>query len=439
MAFIVYLFNMFFSSQTLEMLLNVISILLFMTAIIGVARFYFIMAFVFLGGSITLAIVRDVSWLDMISGFSTMVKLVLFIGMIPLISTPIENYMSTIKRMIRSLNQRVSSFQVCHLTTFILANFINMAAIPISKTIFFQDGTAEERHVKSELSLRAFGLAMMCSPIGAAVALAIDITGTKWISLLSINLIIIVVGLFLSYQLSKRSRLQISQNIQIEKVIMQKHDYVLLGAIFIPFFLYFIFLLLSERFFSIGMMETIVMSVLPFTFLWSLVIKKVPEWWDTCRLQVFKKTPNFFGQFSVIISAGLLVHTFELTGLNKSLTHMLPGIGTSSFVFLYIPVAILLVLILSILGVHQFVAMIFTSQIIHPGALGINPIIFASALLVGFASGMLASAFSGATITMSGLLQGTSSYMVARKNYPFSVIFIVISSVVLILLNFMLT
>lgn len=95
--------------------------------------------------------------------------------------------------------------------------------------------------MKSELSLRAFGLAMMCSPIGAAVALAIDITGTKWISLLSINLIIIVVGLFLSYQLSKRSRLQISQNIQIEKVIMQKHDYVLLGAIFIPFFLYFIF------------------------------------------------------------------------------------------------------------------------------------------------------------------------------------------------------
>ncbi len=98
MAFIVYLFNMFVPSQTLEMLLNAISILLFMTAIIGVARFYFIMAIVFLGGSITLTIVRDVSWLDMTSGFSTMVKLVLFIGMIPLISTPIENYMSTIKK-----------------------------------------------------------------------------------------------------------------------------------------------------------------------------------------------------------------------------------------------------------------------------------------------------------------------------------------------------
>ncbi len=438
-AFILYILNLFFPNGTLTMMVNVTSILLFFTAIIGVARFYFIMAIVFLLSSVILAITRDVSWSEMMSGFSTMVKLILFIGVIPLISSPIQNYIRTIQKMIQALNHRVSSFQVCQSTTFILGNIINMAAIPISKTMFFQDGTEVEKRVKSELSLRAFGLAMMCSPIGAALALAIDLTNTSWLSLLAINLILVVIGLFLSYYLTKRHRLLEEQKTLSEKVLMEKADFVNLAAVFGPFFLYFLLLIYSERFASIGMMETILISVLPFTFLWSLFLKKVNQWWGACRLQVFQQTPKFFGQFAVIISAGLLTHTIEVTGLNQALTSLLPGTtGSSDFGAFYIPITILLVFILSVFGVHQFVAMIFTSQIIIPETFGINPIVFASALLVGFASGMLGSAFSGATITMSGLLHETS-YKVAQKNYLFVFIFIGISSFLLILINFYLT
>ena len=434
-AFILYILNLFFPNGTLTMMVNVTSILLFFTAIIGVARFYFIMAIVFLLSSVILAITRDVSWSEMMSGFSTMVKLILFIGVIPLISSPIQNYIRTIQKMIQALNHRVSSFQVCQSTTFILGNIINMAAIPISKTMFFQDGTEVEKRVKSELSLRAFGLAMMCSPIGAALALAIDLTNTSWLSLLAINLILVVIGLFLSYYLTKRHRLLEEQKTLSEKVLMEKADFVNLAAVFGPFFLYFLLLIYSERFASIGMMETILISVLPFTFLWSLFLKKVNQWWGACRLQVFQQTPKFFGQFAVIISAGLLTHTIEVTGLNQALTSLLPGTtGSSDFGAFYIPITILLVFILSVFGVHQFVAMIFTSQIIIPETFGINPIVFASALLVGFASGMLGSAFSGATITMSGLLHETS-YKVAQKNYLFVFIFIGISSFLLILIN----
>ena len=183
--------------------------------------------------------------------------------------------------MIKVLNQRVSSFHVCQFTTFILANIINMAAIPISKTIFFQKDPELDTRVKSELSIRAFGLAMMCSPIGAAIALAIDLTKTSWLSLLSINLILIVFGFVLSYYLTEKGQITNKAGHRTEKVFMDKADFVKLATIIGPFILYFCLLILSERFAPIGMMETIVISVLPFTFLWSVTIKKVRQWWDS--------------------------------------------------------------------------------------------------------------------------------------------------------------
>jgi hypothetical protein len=433
-AFIVYILNMIFPTEIFHNALNITAVLLFITALFRVTAFYFILAIVFLICSIFLTISHE-SWTDMMDGFSLMLKLILFIGMIPLISSPIGNGINTIQKMIRGLSQKVSTFKVCHLSSFLLSNFINMAALPISKSIFFPKGRNQIEEVNAQLSFRAFGLAMMCSPIGAAIALAIDITGTTWLSLLSINLFLIIIGLWLSYYFTKKDRLQVEQERHEEELVIEKQDYFQMGRIFIPLCLYFIFLLASERFFSIGMMETILVSILPFTFIWSAAQRKVDEWWEICRVQIFKQTPNFFGQFAVIISAGLFIHTIESTKLNQSIEKVLPGIGNAYSASYYIPIIILIVLILSMLGVHQFVAMMFVGQIIKPEAIGLDPTIYASTLLVGFSTGMLASAFSGAAITMSSLLYGPSSYEIAKKNYSFSFIFILISTVLLIVLN----
>ncbi|WP_318503018.1 hypothetical protein [Bacillus sp. T3] len=154
-------------------------------------------------------------------------------------------------------------------------------------------------------------------------------------------------------------------------------------------------------------------------------------------MQIFKITPSFFGQFSVIITAGLFLHTVEALGLSQSLVRFLPGLGTDYSAIFYIPAIIVIVLSLSMLGVHQFVAMIFVGQILKPEAIGVSPAIYASALLVGFATGMLASSFSGASITMSSLLPGTTSYQIAKRNYPFSFTFIAISMLFLILVHYL--
>lgn len=434
-ALIMYLVSTLFPSSIVTMILYATSILLFITAMIQVARFYFIMSLVFVSFSFGLTWMYELSWQEMASGFSIMVKLVLFIGIIPLTSSPIQGYIRKIEEFISYLSRRVSAFLLCHYTSFTLANFINLAALPISKSLFFQEATDPiKKNINAELTLRSFGLAMMCTPIGAAIGVAIDITGTKWSTLLPINLFLVSIGLFLSYYFTKKSRASFIQ-VEEKENDLSKPESRILVAIFAPYCVYFFILLMIDEYSTLGIMEIIVFSILPFTFLWSVALKKVKEWWETFRNQIFEKTPTFFGQFAVIISAGLVIHTMELAGIDEAIVHLLPGVGSNYASFIYIPLTIFFVLLLAMLGVHQFVAMMFAGKLVHPEAFGIDPTIFSSALLVGFVGGMLASSFSGANILMSNLLPSVSSSEFGRKNYLFTIVFILISTLILVIFN----
>ncbi|WP_223701201.1 hypothetical protein [Sutcliffiella deserti] len=439
MALLVYFINLFIGSNMLAMLLNGLSLMLLLSAMVAAGRFYFIMTAMFLICSVAFLVIWEKSWIEMTNGFSTMVKLILFIGIVPLISFPVQGYVPEIKKMLLALNDKTSSFKVSHYASFILANMINLAALPISKVIFFQDGANRARQMLyGELTIRSFALAMMVTPIGAAIAVAVDLTGTKWSSVLSVNFLIVWLGLFISYALTRKKRelMELREQEHEEGSLpVEKPNYALLVSGFLPFGAYFLFLIISDGSLELGIMELILLSVLPFTFVWSILQKKTVGWWNAVLFQIFQQNPKSFGQYAVIISAGLFLHTIELTGIDEKFSEVLPGIGLEKAAYFYIPVTIFVVLFLSMLGVHQFVAMIFMGELIDPEWFGIAPTVYASSLLIGFASGMLSSSFSGANILMSNLLSDASSYELGKKHYLFTFIFICISTAVLVVVN----
>lgn len=435
-----YLLDVMISSSTISLLFQASSILLFLTTIIGVSKFYLSLTLAFICGSVVLTVSKGLSWMTIFQGFSSMAPFILFIGIVPLISSPIQGYVNSLKELIQQVRQKVSAFLVCHWTSFILSNFINLAALPISKTIFFYEGMEREKqNLNADLAIRSFGLAMLWTPIGAAIAMAIEITGSDWLSLLSINVTLVAIGLFLSYYLTKKKRVSFDEMPIREKINTDKPDFFILVKVFVPICFYFILLLMVDEFFTIGIMDTIVITVLPFTLIWCLVLKKSSEWLSSCKNQFFQQAPKLFSQFSVIMSAGLFIHTFEISGLDEWLFHVLPGAGNPYAAFWYIPISILLVLFLALLGVHQFVAMLLIGNMIHPHIFGIDSTIYASALLVGFVAGMLASAFSGSVILMSSFLPDSTPHQLGRRNYLFTFIFISISSLILVGANLVIT
>ncbi|SHS25799.1 Uncharacterised protein [Mycobacteroides abscessus subsp. abscessus] len=436
LALLLYLINMIISFKQLTILLNVTSICLFITALIGAGRFYSFMSFFLLICSIVLIEIRGLSLLDMVDGFSAMVSLILFVGIIPLVSFPVKGYVDEIKRMMIVLSHKVSPTKVCHYATYLLANGIVLAAIPISKILFFSDDTDRSKQlINAELSGRSFGLALMCTPIGAAIAVAIDMTGTNWISLLSVNMFIVIFGLWLSYYLVKRKIQLMDWKAQEIDLDTKKPNYIKLSQLLLPFAFYFVFVLVADGLSTLGIMELIVITVIPFTLLWSFFLKNITDWWLNFKSLNFQENPKSFGQYAVIISAGLLIYVLEITELDHELVQLLPGTGSEIAAYFYIPITILIVLLLSMIGVHQFVGMLFAGKLINPVIFGIDPTVFSSALLVGFVTGMLASTFSGANILMGNLVPGITSHDIGRENYLFTFLFICVSTVMLIGFN----
>ncbi|WP_148346896.1 hypothetical protein [Robertmurraya massiliosenegalensis] len=316
-----------------------------------------------------------------------------------------------------------------------MANLINLAAIPVARVIFIhKDQQSERQLILAELLGRSFGIAMMVTPVGAAIAVAVDLTGTKWITLLPINLVLVVVALWLSYYMAKR-KMPMEEGVKEAVEYEGNFNRRRLMLVFTPLCVYFLFLFLIEALFHFGIMETIVISVLPFTFLWSLCLRDAKGWLDGLKTRIFIENPQSFGLYAIIISASLFIHTLEATGLDLTVVQHLPWSGVKEAAYFYIPITMLFIFALSSLGVHQFIGMIFAAKLINPELFGINEAVFSSALLVGFVAGMLGSAFSGANILLSSLLPQASSYQIGKNNGLYVLLLISISSVLLICIN----
>ncbi|QGH33508.1 hypothetical protein GI584_05520 [Gracilibacillus salitolerans] len=434
-VFIFFQIELFFPSLLVEMVLNVLSILLFLTAIIRISKFNFGLSSMFILLTIIICISQDIRWSEVIEGFSNMNRLVLFIGLIPLISMPIHDKVPHIQRIIRMVKVKINSVIICISTTFVLANFINLASLPISNSIFCTDDIKKEEQFSfAVLIVRSFGLAMLCTPIGAAVAVAIDMTNASLIYVLLINLLITLIGLYISYRLERPSN---TESADLEKqASFNLTDTKFMVYLFVPFVLYFAILFISNSRFSIGMMESIIVSILPVTLIWSLAIRKVKKWWKFLKNQIVRKVPHLFDQFSVIISAGVVIYVLELVELNHMLISLLQGGESPNSGVFYIPATILFILLLSVMGVHQFVTVVFIGELIDPVALGISPTVFACVLLVGFVSAMIASSFSGANILANSLLPFKSSHDFAKRSYRFTILFVIIASIILVIINY---
>ena len=252
------------------------------------------------------------------------------------------------------------------------------------------------------------------------------------------NAVLVVIGLTITTIVEARNRTSGSFKIKGKEETFQKEDLLFLVKMLIPIIIYFVLLTLADGNSSLGMMELIVLSILPFSLIWSMVLHKVDDWRLELTHLVKNRAPNMFNQFSVIISAGLTIYMIETVGLDSQILRFLPGADSDFAYIWYIPAIIVTIFLLAIVGVHQFVALVFVGEMIQPALLGIEPVIFAVTLLVGFVSGMISSSFSGANILMSNLTPPMSPFAIAKRNYSFTFIFMGASVIYLTALNYIL-
>ncbi|WP_019154017.1 hypothetical protein [Robertmurraya massiliosenegalensis] len=117
-AFIIYLAFTVYPVDFLWTALTYASLLLFLTSLIGTEKFYFGVSTLLIVCSISVVLLKGKSLLHMMDGFADLLKLVLFISLIPLISYPVGEFVKDLKVFVAMLNKRVSAYKLAHYFSF---------------------------------------------------------------------------------------------------------------------------------------------------------------------------------------------------------------------------------------------------------------------------------------------------------------------------------
>ncbi|MBB6454568.1 hypothetical protein HNQ94_003057 [Salirhabdus euzebyi] len=437
LIFFLFFVNFFFSSWILDIIVTFLTITALLITVPFLEKLPKFLSTIFILCGISISLMNDISFEKTFLSFSNMVGIVVFLGMIPIISLPIR---STNINLNLKPNKNLSNRQAFFLSeslVFSLASLINMAAIPMTSSIMkdklsvnIQNG----HNMLSESLSRGCALAMIWSPIGAGVAVVSELTNLSLISLLPFCLPMAILGVLLDnfiYSLKHKGAM-ITENPLRQIVNFSFSD---ITKILIPMLLFMICIAILDELFSLGIMFLITVTSIPFSLLYALLTKKFTEYGINLKIHFKKDVPNMAVQFSMLLAVGFFIKVLEnshyIEAILRAIVDYSNTLGTSGILIL----TTFSVILISVFGVHPLVAITLMGSIIDPIQLGISPLLFGVILLTSFSLSIMLSPFNG-TNNLVSIMTGKSSFLVVKSNLMFSGAFILVIFIFITFINF---
>jgi hypothetical protein len=419
---------------------TLVSILFTVPFLKGITLYLSIFFLVF---GFTLQLVNGFSIASLTHALSNISNIVAFIGLIPILAIPMKLLNQQDQQISEGTPIEYSSRQLFNKgqsLSFNMASFMNMGALPMTWA-YFEDyltlhKNEETKKIATVSITRGFALAMLWSPIGAGVAIVADITNVSVLTLVPITLTVAILAIYVSKVLNIFALKTISVT-NIQRKSNQNRENFSFTLILVPLLLFVILSVVLNSIYNLGMLYMIAATSIPFSFIWSTFLKKSYLYWSTLQTHFKDRIPSMYSQFGILYSAGFFVRSLEngpfLNPLYSFFSIIMNQWG-EGFVLI---IGMATVIILSVCGVHQFVAVTLIGVILSPIELGISPKIYAVGMLTSLSIGIMISPFNGTTALMSSLA-GKDSFIIVKWNLLFAVIlFLLVSIFLLVVLQFL--
>ncbi|WP_431028763.1 hypothetical protein [Lysinibacillus sp. LZ02] len=166
-----------------------------------------------------------------------------------------------------------------------------------------------------------------------------------------------------------------------------------------------------------SVLNVISLLVIPFVSLWLVSMKEQKQLFVQLRQHFLIVVPNMYPHLGIILAASFFVQALHqpiyVAQLNTLFTRWNSLISGEWWLI----VALMLVLILSIVGVHIFVAFTLTINIFQPSILNIHSGFYSICMLLMLAIATMISPFNGSNSLM-GSLRKESTFVICRRNLP---------------------
>jgi hypothetical protein len=426
-VFILYLMNVFIGSEGLNTLLGMLAIIMLVISFPSASKLFKILGGAFLGMGSYLYFTTEQSILNVPQLLTSNLSLLTLLAMLPWMNSVVRS-----GRFDRSLNSlikvNVSDLGILYprssITTHTLAAFLNLPAATISQDVLRTNlaslSTKLRNSFISTATLRGYSLALLWSPLEITLAVSIVTTGVDYVSLLPWLLLIAVISLFLdslwgrfyykkfAYGDAKTNK---QQAINVKELTQKVIHLVISLALFLTL------VVLLGNIFDLNFTLTVTLLILPFAYVWSLIMKRTRSFW-AIGWNTWKTKTNTMQNFVVLfISLSLFSNSLNDSSFLDFIQTPLSLLSNYHFILLFFLQASFV--ILSMFGVHPIATIGILTGIITPLLDIMNPVSIAIVLITGSVATFTVGTY-GLLVTLTSVSLEESPYRITLKNMPFA-------------------
>ena len=430
-VFALFIANLFLDLPVIHYIVGVLAIPMLMLAYAGAARLFRILGGVFVVAGLGMFIYSGLPISELPLMMTSTMPLLSFLTVLPWMNSVVRA--GRFDRRINDLTKVNAAhlgtmYTRSSLTTYILAMFINLSALSLSQGVLRKSLSHFHKRLTdsfiSRVTLRAFTLALIWSPMEIMVAITVDTTGVSylaylpWLFLISVTLLLI--DWVWNWRHFKRVPYQ-AESMEAEEPITL--DWRRLAAkmaqlmVALAVFLAAVVTLGSQ--FNLNFILSVTLVILPFSFAWAVIMRRFRSFlqvgWGT-----WKNRTNQMQNFIVLfLSLALFSESLNETPFLAVLQAPFEAVsGAPLLILLLVQYTYLL---MSMIGVHPIATIAILGEILRPMFGMINPMSIGMVLITGALATATVGTY-GVTVTLTAMNTLQNPYRITLRNMPFALL-----------------
>lgn len=370
-----------------------------------------------------MSLYSGISWTMIPLQFTNNLPMLLFLSMLPWMASAfsIGEYDQNLKDMVSSnSNQLAKIYGKGALISYSLVVFINISAVYLVQKILMDKLVDVKENIRNDfiimVTLRAFALAVIWSPMEIMVGITIDATGVSFFSylpwLVSISILVSTIDIYISKRKFSEIEVLTFSNINKKELVR-----VLTSLVFV-LGLFFTIILASNKIFELNFILTVSLAIFPFTLIWSIFMKRAKNFLKY-GFENWKNYNNNLQNFVILLlSLALFSEGFNQTNIPHILQLVLGNASEyAPLIFIFITI---IYFSMALLGVHPVATIAILIEVLNPLFGIINPMSLGIVLIVSALATTVSSPY-GINATLSSQNLNVSPFYIMKLNLPFSI------------------
>lgn len=400
---------------------------------------------VFLAGGSLLLCRSGANPLAYVTSFGEMIQMVTLFALVPILAFPFRygNYAEQVRMLIRKwVKGPARLYMLTSGAACFLSSFMNVAALPLSYYAIAQSVSDYPINNKKRYLTRAithgYAMPLLWSPVTPIVGTVLYLTGTDYTDVLPFLLILSIAGLMLDWSsafhvIGSRKYRQAMKKTRKETAASEE-DHEKRGApgkllhLLLAVVLLNVLIACLDQLFSQSFLFLVSVSVIPFAYIWCLLIGKGRSFFPDVRRHFHSGLSEMQNPFFIFLSAGFFITALNVSETDKIVTDWVDVTIQFTGMQLFLVILPLIPFALSFFGLHPAVGLALVSGAIHSDILYQSPVIITLAMLGGAIPAFLMGPYNATLGMMSGIVN-ESPYKLSGWNFPYTLLYLVLLTV----------